>query len=51
MCVCVCVCVCMHTYIHICIFGQHFFIDTYLIDYQRHFLSTYFFLNPFELPY
>ena len=30
---------------------QHFFINTYLIEYDRHFLSTYFIVNPFELPY
>ena len=41
MCVCVCVCV----------FWQHFFINTYFIKYNRHFLSTYFCVNPFVLPY
>ena len=41
----------IYIYIHICIFWQHFFIDTYLIEYNRHFLSAYFFVNPFELPY
>ena len=35
MCVCVCVFV----------FGQYFFIDTYLIEHNRHFLSIY------SLPY
>ena len=28
-------------YIYVCIFWQHFFIDTYLIEHNRHFLSTY----------
>ena len=41
---CVCVCKCLR------IFWQHFFINTYLIEYNRHFLSTYFF-NPFDMPY
>ena len=46
-----------HTYIYVCvyiytyIYWQHFFIDTYLIEHNRNFLSTYFFVNPFELPY
>ena len=35
----------------ICIFWQHLFIDTYLIEHNRHFLSTYFFVNPLELLY
>ena len=30
---------------------QDFFIDTYLIEHNIHFLSTYFCVNPFELPY
>ena len=33
------------------IYWHHFFINTYLIDHDRHFLSTYSFVNPFELPY
>ena len=37
--------------LYIYIYWQNFFIDTYLIEHNRHFLSTYFFLNPFELPY
>ena len=40
-----------HTHTHIYIYWQHFFIHTYLIEHNRHFLSTYFFVNPFELPY
>ena len=57
ICVCVCVCVCVLVYARVCVracacvFWQHFFIDTYLIEHNRHFLSTYFFVNPFELPY
>ena len=41
----------IYIYIYICIFWQHFFIDTYLVKPNRHFLSTYFFANPFELPH
>ena len=33
----------------VCVFWQHFFINTYLIEQNRHFLSTYIFVNPFEL--
>ena len=36
ICVCVCVCVC------VCTFLQHFLINTYFIEHNRHFLSTYF---------
>ena len=36
----------------ICIFWQHFFIDTYLIEHYRQFFCLHiFFVNPFELPY
>ena len=41
MCVCVCVCV----------FWQHFFVNTTFIKHNRHFMSTYFLLDPFEFPY
>ena len=34
----------MIIYIYIYIFWQHFFIDTYFIEHNSHFLSTYFFL-------
>ena len=30
---------------------QHFFIDKYLIEYNRHFFLYIFFVNTFELPY
>ena len=43
MCVCVCVCV--------CIFLQHFFSNTYFVEHNRYFLSTYYFSDPFILPY
>ena len=46
-----CVCVCLYIYIYICIFWQHFFVDTNFIKHNRHFMSTYFLLDPFELPY
>ena len=39
------------TYIYIYIFWQHFLIHTYLIEHNRHFLSTYFFVNPFNFLY
>ena len=38
MCVCVCVL-------------QHFIVNTHFIEHNRHFLSTYFLLDPFVLPY
>ena len=41
----------LYIYIYIYIYWQHFFINKYLIEYNRHFLSTYFLVNPFELPY
>ena len=41
MCVCVCVCV----------FGQDFFVNTYLIKQYKYFLSTYFCIYTFKLPY
>ena len=51
-----------HTYIYIYIyiymyiyiiriFWQHFFINTNFVEHNRHFLSTYFLVDPFELPY
>ena len=43
MCVCVCVCV--------CVFWLHFFINTNFVEHNGHFLSTYFLLDPFVLPY
>ena len=43
MCVCVCVCV--------CVFRQHFFVNANFIKHNRHFMSTYFLLDPFEFPY
>ena len=59
--VCVCVsgctyviCLCyMYVYIHIfiCIFWQHFFVNTNFIKPNRYFLSTYFLLDPFVFPY
>ena len=49
MCVCVCVCVCMCVCVDI--FWQHFFVNTNFVEHNRHFLSTYFFLDPFVLSY
>ena len=41
----------IYIYIYVCIFWQHFFVNTYFIKHNRHFMSTYFLLDPFELPY
>ena len=35
----------------ICKFWQHFFINTNFVEYNRHFLSTYFLVDPSILPY
>ena len=35
----------------ICIFWQHFFVNTNLIKHNSHFMPTYFLLDPFEFPY
>ena len=35
----------------ICIFWQHFFVNTNVIKHNRHVMSIYFLLNPFEFPY
>ena len=32
-------------------YWQHFFVNTNFIKHNRHFLSTYFLLDPFEFPY
>ena len=37
-----------HIYIYI---WQHFFVNTNFIKHNRHFMSTYFLLDPFEFPY
>ena len=39
------VCVC------VCIFRQHFFVNANFIKHNRHFMPTYFLLDPFEFPY
>ena len=49
----------IHTYtyiyiyigLYICIFRQHFFVNANFIKHNRHFMSTYFLLDPFEFPY
>ena len=38
-------------YIYIYIFRQHFFVNANFITHNRHFMSTYFLLDPFEFPY
>ena len=40
-------CICMY----ICIFRQHFFVNANFIKHNRHFMPTYFLLDPFEFPY
>ena len=35
----------------VCIFMQHFFVNANFIKHNRHFMSTYFLLDPFEFPY
>ena len=40
-----------HIYIYVCIFRLHFFVNANFIKYNRHFMSTYFLLDPFEFPY
>ena len=39
-----CVCVCVY-------FGRIFFINTNFVEHNRDFLSTYFLVDPFILPY
>ena len=36
---------------YIYIYWQHFFINTNFVEYNRHFLPTYFLVDPFILPY
>ena len=43
--ICVCVCVCL------CVFRQHFFVNANFIKHNRHFMPTYFLLDPFEFQY
>ena len=38
-------------YIYIYIYRQHFFVNANFIKHNRHFMSTYFLLDPFEFPY
>ena len=41
----------IYIYIFIFIFRQHFFVNANFIKHNRHFMSTYFLLDPFEFPY
>ena len=41
----------IYIYIYIYIFKQHFFVNANFIKHNRHFMSTYFLLDPFEFPY
>ena len=36
---------------YVSIFWQHFFINTNFVEHNRHFLSTYFLVDSFVLPY
>ena len=40
-----------YIYIYIYIFRQHFFVNANFIKHNRHFMPTYFLLDPFEFPY
>ena len=33
-----------------CIFRQHFFVNANFIKHNRHFMPTYFLLDPFDFP-
>ena len=35
----------------VCVFRQHFFVNANFIKHNRHFMSAYFLLDPFEFPY
>ena len=35
----------------VCVFRQHFFVNANFIKHNRHFMPTYFLLDPFEFPY
>ena len=37
--------------IYIYIYRQHIFVNANFIKHNRHFMSTYFLLDPFEFPY
>ena len=41
----------IYIYIYIYILRQHFFVNANFIKHNRHFMSTYFLLAPFEFPY
>ena len=41
----------IYIYIYIYIHWQHFFINTNFVEHDRHFLSIYFLVDPFVLPY
>ena len=41
----------IYIYIYIYTYWQHFFINTNFVEYNRHFLSTYFLVDPFMLTY
>ena len=38
-------------YVCMYVFFQHSFINTYFVEHKRHFLSTYFLVDSFTLPY
>ena len=54
MCVCVCVCVVsvyLFLCVYVCVFGQHFFMETCLLKEYRCILYTYFYFELFKSQY
>ena len=51
LCIWVCEAGRVYIYIYIYIYWQHFFVNTYFVEHNRHFLPTYAFVDPFLLPY
>ena len=48
---CIYICIYVRIYIYIYIYREYFFVNANFIKHNRHFMSTYFLLDPFELPY
>ena len=44
------ICVCIYIYVYVYILAA-FFVNTNFMKHNRHFMSTYFLLDPFEFPY
>ena len=41
----------IHVHVCVCVFGQHSFVNTFLIEQNRYFLPTDFCIHPFKLQY